>query len=93
MIDQVADARLRYLAYFVGQSEIASLRARAERQLGARFDIRLFHDDLLRNGPLPFDVLEAQISDWMRREGESIVVMRHNPDRSTTAPSFIEVFG
>lgn len=65
VVDRVANDPAVYLAYFVGRQKIASLRARAERELGPRFDIPLFHDEILRNGPLPLDVLDAQISDWI----------------------------
>jgi uncharacterized protein (DUF885 family) len=47
----------------VGQRKIAALRAQAEKEL--EFDLRGFHDEILRNGPLPFDVLDAQVGDWM----------------------------
>lgn len=65
VVDRVANEPAAYLAYFVGRQKIASMRARAERELGPRFDIRRFHDEILRNGPLPLDVLDAQISDWI----------------------------
>ena len=65
VVDRVASEPATYLAYFVGRQKIASMRARAERELGPRFDIRLFHDEILRNGPLPLGVLDAQISDWI----------------------------
>jgi uncharacterized protein (DUF885 family) len=65
VVDRVANDPAVYLAYFVGRQKIASLRARAERELGPRIDFRLFHDEILRNGPLPLDVLDAQISDWI----------------------------
>ena len=48
----------------VGQEKIAALRAQADKKLGPRFDLRGFDDEILRNGPLPFDVLDAQVGDW-----------------------------
>jgi uncharacterized protein (DUF885 family) len=52
------------LGYKMGQLKIRELRARAERALGARFDIRKFHDTVLGRGALPLDLLEQQIASW-----------------------------
>jgi uncharacterized protein (DUF885 family) len=56
------------LSYKVGQQEILALRRRAETQLGARFDLRRFHDQLLRHGGLPLPILRTQIEAWLGRE-------------------------
>jgi uncharacterized protein (DUF885 family) len=48
------------LAYKMGQLEIAKLRQRAEQNLGAKFDIRDFHDVVLRDGVLPLELLDEQ---------------------------------
>ncbi len=53
------------LAYKVGQLRISAMRARAERELGAAFDVREFHSQVLRDGALPMDVLEAKINRWI----------------------------
>jgi uncharacterized protein (DUF885 family) len=53
------------LAYKVGQLKILELRALAQKELGPKFDIRDFHDVVLRNGTIPLDVLEAQVRDWI----------------------------
>src|SRR4030095_5067273 len=65
VIDRVAVDPGGYLVYVVGQQKIAALRAHAQKELGPRFDLRQFHDEILRNGPVPFDVLDAQIQDWV----------------------------
>jgi len=53
------------LSYKMGQMKILELRARAQRQLGAKFDIRAFHDAVLDQGPLPLDFLETKINTWI----------------------------
>ena len=56
------------LAYKIGQMKIVELRERARRELGPRFDVRGFHDQVLGAGALPLDILEARIEEWIRRE-------------------------
>jgi uncharacterized protein (DUF885 family) len=53
------------LAYKSGELEIKALRRYAEQQLGSRFDIRAFHDQILSQGALPLDVLDARIRAWV----------------------------
>jgi uncharacterized protein (DUF885 family) len=53
------------LAYKTGQMKITALRARAEKALGPKFDVRDFHDQVLMTGALPLDVLEAKIDRWI----------------------------
>jgi uncharacterized protein (DUF885 family) len=53
------------LAYKVGQLKILELRDRAKKALGAKFDIRAFHDQVLDSGALPLDVLDQRINDWI----------------------------
>jgi uncharacterized protein (DUF885 family) len=53
------------LAYKIGQLKILELREGARRELGAKFDIRGFHDEVLGAGALPLDVLEARIDHWI----------------------------
>jgi len=53
------------LGYKVGSIKITDLRERARRELGDRFDIRAFHDEVLGAGALPLDVLEQRIDAWI----------------------------
>ena len=52
-------------SYMVGQLKIAELRARAESDLGARFDIREFHEAILSEGALPLNILEEQVDRYI----------------------------
>jgi len=56
------------LAYKVGQLKFSELRARAQRALGAEFDLRRFHDELLGDGALPLSLVEAKIDRWIAAE-------------------------
>jgi uncharacterized protein (DUF885 family) len=53
------------LGYKLGEMTILKLRERARAQLGDKFDIRAFHDAVLEQGPLPLDVLEANVGEWI----------------------------
>ena len=53
------------LAYTFGMLKILELRAKAEARLGARFDIKAFHEAILRNGPLPLDLLDREVTAWI----------------------------
>jgi uncharacterized protein (DUF885 family) len=54
--------------YMVGKLRILTLREKAQQQLGAKFDVRRFHDAVLATGPVPLDVLEAIIARWIAAE-------------------------
>ena len=53
------------LAYKMGQLKIRELRERAKARLGARFDLKAFHDEVLNGGALPLDLLETRVDGWI----------------------------
>jgi uncharacterized protein (DUF885 family) len=53
------------LSYKIGQLKISAIRSKAEKSLGAKFDIRAFHDELLKDGAMPLDLLEAKMDAWI----------------------------
>jgi uncharacterized protein (DUF885 family) len=53
------------LGYKVGQLRIVAIRRKAEAALGAGFDVRAFHDELLRDGAMPLDILDAKMDRWI----------------------------
>lgn len=59
------------LSYKLGELKIRELRKRAEDALGARFDVRAFHDRVLRDGSVPLPVLEASIDEWIAEQSKS----------------------
>jgi uncharacterized protein (DUF885 family) len=56
------------LAYKIGQLKITELRAKAKQALGDEFDVRNFHDELLKDGALPLDRLEVKMNAWIARQ-------------------------
>jgi len=56
------------LSYKMGQMKILELREKAQHELGTKFDVRAFHDTVLDQGPLPLDVLEAKITEWIQAQ-------------------------
>jgi uncharacterized protein (DUF885 family) len=59
------------LAYKIGEMKLKELRASATQTLANRFDVRAFHDQVLANGALPLDVLDARIRAWVRERDTS----------------------
>ena len=67
-VDRYIALPAQSLSYKIGQLKIRELRARAQQELGARFDIRKFHDEILSAGSLPMDMLDARINGWIKSE-------------------------
>jgi len=81
------------VCYKIGELKIKELRAYARRELGPRFDLRAFHDQLLGHGQLPLALLESRLKAWVaeRKAGSgkapsgqasSPVAVRRNPRRN-----------
>ena len=56
------------LSYKLGQLKFRELRERAQKQLGPKFDLRKFHDEMLDGGTLPLDLLEARTDKWIAQQ-------------------------
>jgi uncharacterized protein (DUF885 family) len=56
------------LAYKLGQLKIRELRERAAKALAPKFNLRAFHDEILRNGVLPLDLLDSRTDSWIRSQ-------------------------
>src|SRR5271156_299027 len=56
------------LSYKLGQLKFRELRARAQKELGPKFDIHTFHDEMLDGGSLPLDLLEARTDKWLAQQ-------------------------
>lgn len=64
-IDRYITWPAQALSYKIGEIKIRQLRTQAEQQLGDKFDIRAFHDQVLKNGSLPLDLLEQLTLEWI----------------------------
>ena len=56
------------LSYKLGQLKFRELRERAKKELGPKFDIRAFHDEMLNGGTLPLDLLESRTDKWIAQQ-------------------------
>ena len=70
-IDRYVNWPAQSLGYKIGQMKFLELRERAKRVLGDRFDIRSFHDAVLKSGSLPLDLLDARVNEWIRDQSTS----------------------
>jgi len=68
-------------SYKLGQLKILELRERAKKELGPKFDIRTFHDEILSGGSLPLDMLDARTTQWIALQKSKL-----NPIASTGVP-------
>ena len=69
-VDRILSLPGDSLACTVGFVKLESLRAKAQQSLGARFDPRSFHDEVLKNGALPMDLLESNLKVWVETEAK-----------------------
>ena len=70
-IDRYAAMPAQALAYKIGEREILDLRDRAKAALGDKFDLRLFHEALLKDGAMPLPVLDQKMTRWINAEKPS----------------------
>jgi uncharacterized protein (DUF885 family) len=56
------------LAYKLGQLKFRELRSRAQQELGSKFDLRSFHDEMLSGGVLPLDLLDSRTNSWIQEQ-------------------------
>ena len=76
------------LGYKIGQLEILKLRQYAKDQLGGKFDLRAFHDEVLSGGALPLDVLSTRIHEWVGQQKTQAALSLSGPQsRSTSSPN------
>lgn len=55
------------LGYKIGQRKIRQLRSYAEKEFGQKFDLRAFHDEVLKNGALPLSILKTHMKEWVAK--------------------------
>ena len=78
-VDRYIAMPAQALAYKSGQLEILALRDAARQKLGARFDIKRFHDEVLGAGALPLDVLDQRVHDWINAQAINVQAATPKP--------------
>ena len=66
------------LSYKLGQLKILELRARARKELGPKFDLRAFDDEILSGGVLPLDLLDARTTRWIAAQKAGVKAIAGN---------------
>jgi uncharacterized protein (DUF885 family) len=56
------------VSYKISELKIRTIRQKAEKALGNRFDIRAFHDQVLKDGPMPLAIFEAKMDSWIESQ-------------------------
>src|ERR1035438_3215088 len=82
--DRYAAWPAQALGYKIGQLEILKLRQYSKDELGSKFDIRAFHDEVLSGGALPMDVLSTRIHQWVAEQKMRASLAPASPDRKST---------
>ena len=59
------------LAYKMGQLTILKLRDEAKKQLGDKFNVKAFHDEILNGGAMPLDLLQERVEAWIKEQVKS----------------------
>src|SRR5690606_34780650 len=76
------------LAYKIGELQIQAQRTRAETALGPKFDLRQFHAQVLKDGSVPLDVLDAKIDRWIKAQQAATPAATAPPaSKTATAPA------
>ena len=66
------------LSYKLGQLKFVEPRERARKELGSKFDIRTFHDEMLNGGVLPLDLLDSRTESWIKAQKAGTLVAAGN---------------
>jgi uncharacterized protein (DUF885 family) len=72
-VDRYIAIPAQALAYKIGERSIRDLRERAKSALGEKFDLKRFHDAILRDGAMPLSILDAKVERWIAGEKDSIL--------------------